>query len=144
MSRSDHRRLLRGRSGDSRWRLEGSAAKTVLILDDDLGRLLPACLALARAGFDAIPSHTVREARSLQKVLGVKVDLLVANPRLRAAGSLVRRMRAVNPELRVVQLASPGEAAAGSPWVDAGGPRFLDPALAPRMGAGDWSALFTP
>jgi hypothetical protein len=108
----------------------------VLILDDDLGRLLPACLALGRAGFDAVPSHTVREAESLLEALRVNVDVLVANPRLRAARSFVRRMRERNPALRVIELVGAGS----------GGPRdalvcCLDPSIVPDMEAGDWRAL---
>jgi len=71
------------------------------------------------------------------ELVRVKVDVLVANPRLRAAGSFIRRMRALNPELRVVQLAS---SAGGRGSVDAG-VRFLDPVFVPGMEAGDWRAL---
>lgn len=95
---------------------------------------------MARAGFDAIPAHTVREAQSLLELLRLRVDVLVANLRVRAAGSFVRRMRALNPELRVVELASAGKAARGRGSAGAG-IRYLDPVFVPRMEAGDWRAL---
>ena len=53
---------------------------TILVLDDDLGFVVYFCLALARAGYTAVPATTVEGVRPLLRGLGLsKIDLMIVN-----------------------------------------------------------------
>jgi len=65
-------------------------AQTVLIVDDDLGFLFWLGEVLTRAGYRAIPAHSVEEATNLTRRLRVTADVVIVNPAVSGAAEWSR------------------------------------------------------
>jgi len=69
------------------------AAKTVLIVDEDLGFVFWLGRLLNETGYQAWPARSGDEAAALLNEIGVAVDLLVINPNTAGAAAFVEDQR---------------------------------------------------
>ena len=93
--------------------------KTVLIVDADLGFAFWLGHGLDEAGYHAFPARSVADAVALPNELKTAVELLIVDPGIPGAASLVENFRQFNPAMRVVGLRSDRpHAPASLPGVD--------------------------
>ena len=78
--------------------------KTVFIIDRDLGFVFWLGQVLLAAGYEVIPAKGTSEATALIGELQPQVDLLIVNPSLAGAASLVAVLRRSRADLKVLLL----------------------------------------
>ena len=83
---------------------EGQAERTILIVDDDLGFVWWLGQVLSEAGYEAVPALRCRDVASLVEELNLHVDLVIANPDLPGASSMIRVLVQGRRALKVVLL----------------------------------------
>jgi hypothetical protein len=100
---------------------------TILLVDADLGFVFWLGRALDSAGFRALPAKSTQDARTLLHELRVTVDLLVIDPTLSEASSLITFLQQSSQSVKVVATGS-WELEPGFPRPDAIGcrPPHLD------------------
>lgn len=89
-------------------------AKTIFVVDRDLGFVFWLGRALDDAGFNAFPARCAEDAAQLQELLQVTVDLLVVNRETPDISQLVQHLRRANEQLRILKIAE-NEVEAESP-----------------------------
>ena len=79
-------------------------AKTVIIVENDLGFAFWLGHTLDGAGYNALPAVSVAAANSLVAELGIVVDLVVINAGVADSASFISNLRTVRPACRVIVL----------------------------------------
>ena len=79
---------------------EDGLAKTILILDTDLGFVFWLGEILTQAGYRAVPAQSIKEATSLMRRLKTLADLLIVSPAVHGAAEWMQSRG--NPLLRPV------------------------------------------
>jgi len=77
-------------------------AKTVLVVDSDLGFVFWLGRLLTEAGYEAFPAKTAKDAMELVPTLELAVDLLVVNPAQPGIINLIKAIHASNEHVRVM------------------------------------------
>ena len=94
-------------------------AKTVVIVENDLGFAFWLGHTLDGAGYNALPAVSVAAANSLVAELGIVVDLVVINADVADSASFISNLRAVRPACRVIALMDdPDDPPPFFPYVD--------------------------
>jgi DNA-binding NtrC family response regulator len=89
---------------------EGTAAMTVLIVDDDLGFVWWLGDIFNEAGARCVPALSCGAAMVLAKRLGVEPDMVILNASLDGASKLLEKCTHTNPHLKIVTIGVPSKA----------------------------------
>ncbi|MGB7761647.1 MAG: hypothetical protein WBL61_17580 [Bryobacteraceae bacterium] len=81
-------------------------AKTILIVDRDLGFVFWLGQILDAAGSVAVPAKGIAEAAEIVAMLRLPVDVLIASPAEPGVRQFVEKLRFTSPDLHMVALAS--------------------------------------
>lgn len=81
-----------------------ASAKKVVVVDQDLAFIFALSLILQRAGYGVVPASSLRNARTLTRELGVRVDLVIISYEelLLALKSTTRMPRPAPPIIAVL------------------------------------------
>jgi len=85
----------------------GTGSPTALIVDDDVAFILWLGEVFAETGYQAFPALRCREALSLAKTFGLRIDVLVLNPQLPGAKRAMKVLASTQPNLRLVLIWDP-------------------------------------
>jgi hypothetical protein len=85
-------------------RREDQDRKIALIVSDDIGLALWIGQLLTEAGCRTIPTLNCQQAVSLTAELNLDPDVVVVDPDLRGASSMLRTLRRTNGRLKIVRL----------------------------------------
>lgn len=86
---------------------EPSMTPTVLIVDENLGFVWWLGEILVKAGCTVLPALNCRDALSLAKETGIKVDLVLANPTLDGFSEMTKQLGPHYKLLTIVEVADP-------------------------------------
>jgi ActR/RegA family two-component response regulator len=93
----------------------GIGPPTALVVDDDVAFILWLGEMFTENGYQAYPALHCRQALALRKKLGLEVDVLVVNPKLRGAARAIKMLASARPSLRVILIGDPSVSATGVP-----------------------------
>jgi DNA-binding response OmpR family regulator len=88
---------------------------TVLIVERDLGFAFWLGRALDRMGFGSFPAKDVPSALSLTRELNLAIDLLIIDPELPGAGSLIQKIKKLGSTAKVILVGKHENPPAGLP-----------------------------
>jgi len=108
----------------------------ILIVERDLCFVFWLGRVLDSAGHSSLPAKDVRGANALLRDLHPDIALIILNPGLSGAATLLKQMRSATPDLKVIELAEGGqEPITRLPFVDS---RKSKPGFADEAAAREW------
>src|ERR1700694_2999971 len=87
--------------------LSSTQAKTILILDVDLGRQFWLGEVLVSAGYRVVPAQSVLQAASLIAQFNLVIDLLIVDPSLTGIADFVRGLQSIQGKVRILATVEP-------------------------------------
>jgi ActR/RegA family two-component response regulator len=84
------------------------SARSVLIVDEDLGFLSWLSDLLTEAGYQALPALNSRQAVSITKKFSVAIDVIAISDSLPGASGVLEKLSRADRRLRIVAIRDPG------------------------------------